>query len=359
MTTILLTGYPGFLGSALLPLVLARRPGADAVCVVQERFLTLAQRKLAEQDAQHPGLAQRVRLVPGDITQADLGLQPAEVAGVSEVFHLAAVYDLAVGADLARRVNVVGTDNVLDLCHRIPNLKRLHYVSTCYVSGRHFGVFYETDLDTGQVFQNHYEETKFQAEMLVREAMKSGLPTTIYRPGIVVGDSVTGETQKYDGPYFLAHLLEIQPRLAVVPRVGNPDQVIFSMVPRDFVIAAIDALSVADVAVGKTYALTDPAAPTVREMVDTFAGLLNRHVRWLPVPARLGRALLGFPGVEALLEIPEESLDYFGFPTVYDTTNASQDLAELGIVCPPFSQYAPNLIRFYREHPDISAAAMI
>ena len=74
------------------------------------------------------------------------------------------------------------------------------------MSGDHDGEFAEDELDEGQEFLNHYESTKFEAEVLVRRAMKAGLPATIYRPGIVVGDSRTGETQKYDGPYILRHL---------------------------------------------------------------------------------------------------------------------------------------------------------
>ena len=359
MGDILFTGYPGFLGSSLLPLVLARRPGSTAVCLVQEAYLPAARRRLAEQDATTPGLAGRVRLLAGDITLPGLGLQPTDVAAVEEVFHLAAVYDLAVGAEMAQRVNEGGTRNVLEVTADLPRLRRLQYVSTCYVAGRHPGVFTEADLDTGQVHQNYYEETKFQAEVLVRGAMADGLPASIYRPGIVVGDSQTGETQKFDGPYYIAGLLARQPSRAFAPRFGDPDQVTFSVVPRDYVVAAIDALSVMPEAVGVTYALTDPAAPTVRQLVETFAGLLGRRVTWIPVPLRLGHSLMALPGLEGLLGIPEETFDYFAFPARFETTNAQRDLAAAGVRCPPFDQYAPNLIRFFTEHPEISPEAMV
>jgi thioester reductase-like protein len=82
----------------------------------------------------------------------------------------------------------------------LPDLRRLHYVSTCYVSGRWAGIFRETDLVKGQRFNNFYEETKYLAEVAVAAARDNGLPTTIYRPSVVGGDSTTGATQKYDGP---------------------------------------------------------------------------------------------------------------------------------------------------------------
>ena len=113
---------------------------------------------------------------------------------------LAAVYDLTVPEAVAQRVNVDGTARIIDFCWSREHLHRLQYVSTSYVSGNYDGEFTEDGLDEGQGFLNHYESTKYAAELLVREAMEAGLPATIYRPGIVVGDSRTGETQKYDGP---------------------------------------------------------------------------------------------------------------------------------------------------------------
>ncbi|MEZ5186562.1 MAG: SDR family oxidoreductase [Candidatus Nanopelagicales bacterium] len=358
MNTVLFTGYPGFLGSALLPLVLEKRAGAKAVCVVQERFMPLATKRLAEQTEEHPALAQRVELVMGDITQPGLGLD-APIDDITEVFHLAAVYDLAVPAELAYHVNVEGTKHVIDLCRSASNLERLQYVSTCYVSGSHPAQYYEDELDTGQSFLNHYEHTKFEAERLVRAAMADGLPATIYRPGIVVGDSTTGDTQKYDGPYFLAQFLMKQPKYAAFPNVTDPDKIKMCLVPRDFVVGAIDQLSTMDVAIGKTYALSDPNPPSIREVVETFGGLLHKEIVWLRVPLRFTQVMVGLPGVEKLVGFPEESLAYLSHPTVYDTTNTETDLRDTGLTCPAFADYAPTMIEFMKLHPDVSSAAMV
>lgn len=359
MDTVLITGFPGFLGSALLPRILQRRPDQVAVCIIQERWRSVAEKRLASLIADQPDLQGRVQLVGGDITQPGLGISPTDAENVTEVFHLAAVYDLSVAEELATRVNVDGTSNVIDFCLERDNFQRLQYVSTCYVSGSYPGTFHENDLDVGQQPQNFYEKTKLAAERLVREAMESGLPASVYRPGIVVGDSTTGETQKYDGPYFLARMLKMQPRFSLMPKVANPDEVVFSMVPRDFVLDGIDALSTTEVAVGKTYALTDPNAPTVRQLIDTFSGLLDRRVTWVPLPLSGTKRAMTVTRVERAIGIPAESLDYLAFPTRYDTSNATTDLAALGIRCPSFDQYAPNLIRYYRNHPEISSAAMV
>src|ERR687896_2640040 len=191
---VLLTGYPGFIGRRL----------ADRLVDGGARVTALVERRMAAAAREASG--GRVEVVEGDIAQRRLGLDGAEwdrlTAEVGHVFHLAAVYDLSVPLELAQRVNVDGTGNVLELCHACERLERLNYVSTAYVAGVRRGVVYEHELTLGQGFKNHYESTKFQAEVWVRSAMDE-IPTTIYRPAIVVGDSRTGETQKFDGPYYL------------------------------------------------------------------------------------------------------------------------------------------------------------
>ncbi|KGN43098.1 acyl-CoA-reductase [Knoellia aerolata DSM 18566] len=357
-----MTGFPGFLGSALLARLLARRPGTDAVCVVQEKHLGEARARLSEIEATEAHVAGRVRLVVGDLTLPGLGLTASDrgsLEDVTEVWHLAAVYDLTVGEEVARRVNVDGTARVLELCADLEHLTRLHHVSTCYVSGRHDGEFREDDLDVGQSFRNHYESTKFEAELLVRRAMAGGLPATIYRPGIVVGDSRTGATQKYDGPYFLATFLRRQPPLAVVPAVADPDRVRFCLVPRDFVIEAMDRLSVLEGSRGRTYALTDPEPPTARQLVDRFAHRLGKRVVWVPLPLLLTRVAISLPLVERLAGLPAEALEYFASPTTYDTTHTLTDLAGTGVRCARFEDYADRLVDFMVEHPELDSAAMV
>ena len=362
MTALLLTGFPGFLGSALLPRLLARRPGVRAICLVQPQHMATAQLRVREIEAAHPHTLRRIELLAGDITAPELGIVPSAgdiVDEVNEVWHLAAVYDLTVDHEVARRVNVDGTARIVEFCQSRPQLDRLQYVSTCYVSGRYQGEFTEDALDEGQTFNNHYESTKFEAEMLVRKAMADGLPATVYRPGIVVGDSRTGETQKYDGPYFLATFLRRQLPVALVPSVGDVDRVRVSLVPRDFVIEAMDRLSVLDRSAGRTFALTDPSPPTVRHLVDTFARHLGKRVIWLPLPLGLSRTVLGsVPGLERLLGIPAEGLDYFASPTTYSTANTVAALAGTGLECPSFESYAGRLLDFMVAHPEIDSSAM-
>jgi thioester reductase-like protein len=361
--TFFFTGFPGFLGSRLLPRVLRRSPGARAACLVQPKFEALAKERVTALEGTDPGLAGRIELVTGDLTTSGLGL--ADAAGLTdrttEIWHLAAVYDLGVPRDVGMRVNVDGTRHVLDFAQGCPRLRRHHYVSTCYVSGRHCGPFRETDLDVGQAFNNFYEETKFLAEVEVAHARDGGLPTSVYRPAIVVGDSRTGDTQKFDGPYFLLQWLLRQPRwFAVVPLVGDPSMVRFNMVPSDFVVDAIEHLSALDASVGRTYQLADPRPLTVDELLTEMLRATDRRGVRVPLPRKLTTwALAHVEALERYVGIPADAVEYFVHPTHYDTSQTDRDLAGSGVSCPPVADYLPTLVRFMTEHRDAHVGVMV
>lgn len=357
----LITGFPGFLGSQLLPRLLQRARDSRAVCLVQPKYVNLARERLAGISQTHPELAGRVELVEGDITQSGLGMDcnRSMLEQIEEVFHLAAIYDLSVNRDLAMRVNVQGTRNVLDFCEELSRFKRLHYVSTCYVSGRFAGSFSEADLERGQSFNNFYEETKYLAEIDVRARSDSGLPATVYRPSIVVGDSQTGATQKYDGPYSVMRWLLRQPGIAILPVVGRPSKTRVNLISRDFVVDAITWLSGQDSTIGKTYQLADPSPPNVSEMIKLLAKATRRLVIRIPLPLRFAKfAIDRIPGVDWLMQIPSSQIDYFVHPTRYDCRATCETLKQGGLEPPSIASYVDRLVKFVRQHPEVRADAM-
>ena len=351
---LLVTGFPGFLASALLPRLVALDDARRAVCLVQPRYVERARRALA-------GVGPGVDLVEGDITQPGLGLTGATLLDeVTDVWHLAGVYDTAAPRALAERVNVAGTRHLLDLAATLPRLRRVHHVSTCYVSGDHPGDFREADLDVGQRFHSVYDETKFRAELEVRAAVGFGLPVTVYRPASVVGDSRTGWTQKYDGPYFLLRLLLRQPAaLALVPRFSDPSRAYFDIVPVDYLVAALSRLALREDGVGTTYQVTDPENLTVADIVAASAVATGRRVRYVPLPLPVVRRVAGLPGVSRLVRMPPPAFDYFASTTTYSSRNTAEALAGSGVTCPPFAGYVGRLVAFMRQHPDVTSAAMV
>lgn len=355
--SVFLTGFPGLIGSLLLDRLLGRRRDERFVCLVQPQHRLTSERRLRELGA----ASERVRLVEGDITLPGLGLTDERLGSeITEIFHLAAVYDATVARSVAMAVNVDGTRHVLAFAAKCAGLRRFQHVSSFAVSGHHPGVFTEDDLDVGQPFLNHYVESKFLAEIAVKKAMAGGLPATIYRPAYVVGDTDSGRTQKYDGPYFLIRwLLRQPPWLAVVPIVGDPSRTRPNIVPRDFVVDAIAHLSDLEGSRGTVYQLVDPDPQTLDEVIDTLAEATERRVVRARVPLKMIKRALAVPAVEQLVGIPAEAMDYFDHPTRYTCAHTERDLAESGIRCPPFSSYARVLVKFVREHPEIGAGPMI
>ncbi|SEO21463.1 Thioester reductase domain-containing protein [Halogranum amylolyticum] len=353
---ILLTGFPGFLGSQLVERLLDRGSGPVA-CLVQPKYRDLAERRaseLVEADDRA-----RIRLYEGDITDPGLGLDGLDdLSSVTELYHLAAVYDLAVSREVGEAVNVRGTEHVLDVAEEL-DVDRFQYVSTCYVSGRHEGVFTEDHLQEGQTFNNHYEETKYRAELLVQRRMAEGLPATIYRPAIVVGDSETGATQKYDGPYYLLRLLLAQSSaLSVLATVPGAAETELNVVPRDFVVDAIAHLSRRDDTVGEVYQLCDPSPLSVPRFVDAVAEAAGHRTLSVPLPKPTVKRLLRLLRARGVPAEPA-TLDYFDHPTRYACPNTRRALAGTEVTCPPFESYVDHLVAFVREHPTIRDDAMV
>lgn len=363
MASIFVTGFPGFLGSALLPQLLHReQKRVKCKCLVQPRYMDLARKKAEEIEALDERNAGRIVLLEGDITQHDLGLGDAKAIArdVRQVFHLAAVYDLSVQRSLGLKLNLDGTRHVLEFLKLAPRFERLHYISTCYVSGRYPGAFSESDLEVGQTFNNYYEETKFLAEREVRLAMQQGLPATIYRPSIVVGDSESGRTEKYDGPYHAIQWILRQGSIAVMPVAGNPLKIRVNIVPSDFVIRALSYLSGLEESVGKTYQLCDPKPQKVDTILNLIAQAAGKKLVKVPLPVFAAKAAIDHvPGVDALLRIPSASVDYFNHPTYYTCENTLTDLRGSGIHCPPLPTYINKIVSFMKKHPDLSSKAMV
>ncbi len=254
----LLTGFPGFIGRRLAQRLV--EDGASVIALVEPRM----------GDAAREAAIEGLEVLEGDITERHLGLGDADwerlTSELTSVFHLAAVYDLAVPFEIAVKVNVDGTGNVLDLCLECEKLERFNYVSTAYVAGDRTGVVYEHELVLGQGFKNHYESTKFQAEVWVRGVLDR-VPTTIYRPAIVVGDSQTGETQKFDGPYYMLRVIALGERRHLpIPQFGRAEAP-FNVVPVDFVVDALMAASTQPEAAGQTLHLVDPEPVTAAELL--------------------------------------------------------------------------------------------
>jgi nucleoside-diphosphate-sugar epimerase len=190
-------------------LALVVRPGRKAT--VSERVEQIVQMWESQLDEVLP----RPVVLQGDVAEPNLGLDQQAQSWVrrhcNRVFHNAATLTFH-GSDRNAepwRTNFTGTKNVLALCRAV-GIDDLHYVSTAYVCGlpRAGKLVMEDELDTAQEFRNDYERAKFEAEQLVR-ADDSIKQLTVYRPGIIVGDSETGYMATYHGLGMYLKLMSV------------------------------------------------------------------------------------------------------------------------------------------------------
>ena len=338
----LVTGFPAFTAKRMIEKLLAAEPETRLYVLAQQKFAADADRLLQSL----PG-HERAEVLVGDVCDMDLGLSSAEYRALSKeltwIHHLAGIYFMGVDDETARRVNVTGTRTVLDLARDVGRLERVVHWSTAMVSGDRKGTFYEEDLEAGQKFHNGYERTKYEAEKLVRAAMRH-LPITVLRPGIIVGDSKTGQIDKLDGPYYLMVLIATNASGLRLPLLGRGDSPLH-LVPIDYVIEAAWTIGRYEASAGKTFHIVDPSPLTARQVFDGVAEHANTEKPRGHIPRPLARAVLRTPGLKRLGRGPLAFVDVLDHAVHYDQSNTAQALAGTTLRCPSLPEYLPVLVR--------------
>ncbi len=349
------TGFPGFICNQLIREVIKRNNFNGTVYIlVLPDMVEKANKELSAIITEYRLEGSAFKIIVGDITRPLLSISAEEQEElqqkVTHVYHLAAIYDLAVPRDIAYKVNVNGTENVNEWVEKLPNIERYTYFSTAYVVGNREGTLFETELVAPKGFKNHYEETKYEAEVLV-EKLKKEVPITIIRPGIVKGHSHTGETIKFDGPYFIMNFLERLKFLPLIPRLGKGEAYV-NLVPIDYIIQATSYLSQLDKAAGKTYHLTDPHPYRASEIYEIMMQeLLSKQPKGM-IPLTLGKWFLSIRPMRKYLGVEKEALDYFTWKGQFDCTQAMTDLKDSGITCPDFKDGIKPMAAFYLKQKD-------
>jgi thioester reductase-like protein len=348
---VLLTGTTGFVGMELLarylersrrPIVaLVRADGDDAAAARVQAVLT---NLFGARAARY---ASRVEAIAADLTAPGLALDQERrerlAQRVTKIVHSAASVSFTQPLAEAREINVEGTRRMLEfaqLAQRHGGLERYGHVSTAYVAGTHAGSFAESDLDVGQSFHNAYEQSKFEAEQLVRS--HDGLPFTILRPSIVVGDRRSGWTAAFNVLYwplraFARGLFEVVPAVESAP---------VDVVSIDYVADAIHELCETGGDVGETYHLT---AGVNASTIGEIAQLASRYFR-RPLPRVLSPAEFGAlePGCSerTAIESSRAYFPYFSIGTVFDQAATCARLDPAGICVSPLREYMECLLDF-------------
>jgi NAD(P)-dependent dehydrogenase (short-subunit alcohol dehydrogenase family) len=355
------TGGTGFIGRFLVERLLARG-GTVHLLVRREserKFLALREHLDASPEVLVP--------VWGDITRRGLVAREGRAAidgAFDHVFHLAAVYDMGMDDATADRVNVEGTRNVVRFVNDLAAPTVLHHVSSVAVAGAaHVGPFTEDMFDEGQSLDHPYYRTKFESERIVRE--ESTKPFRVYRPGMVVGSSVTGEMDKIDGPYyFFKHIKTVRDRVPKwFPLVGFEGGRM-PIAPVDYVASAIDHIAHADGLDGKAFCLLQTPEPSVAELLQTLLGAAhgpeiaaNLNLAAVPglplarsVVERIPFAMNVARQLSSAIGIPVSIFGYVVNRAEFDDANTRRALAGTGIECPPLETYAERLWSYWEMH---------
>ena len=358
------TGATGFIGRRLVRKLLAR-PGTTVHFLVREG----AAAKVESLRAWWGVDAKRAVAVTGDLTRERLGLSAADVRAlkgkIDHFFHLAAVYDLKADAALQVSANVEGTRNAVALATAL-KARRFHLFSSIAAAGLYEGVFREDMFEEAENLDHPYFRTKHDSEAIVRKECK--LPWRVYRPGLVVGDSRTGEMDKVDGPYYFFKPIQKLRRMLPpwMPSIGIEGGRI-NIVPVDFVVDATDHIAHLDGHDGECFHLVDPAPMRVGDVLNTFAAAAHAP----GMTMRINAALFGFvpksvrKGLMALtplrrirnavlkdLGLPDNMLEFINYPTRFDCRETQKLLQGTGIGVPPLADYAWRLWDYWERHLD-------
>ncbi len=358
------TGASGFIGRRLVRRLLRRR-GRIYVLVREDSAGKV------EALRRFWGVRENARVIPvtGDLTQPQLGLDPATVARlkgrIRHFYHLAAVYDLEAPAALLERVNVEGTRHAVALAGEL-EVGCFHLVSSIAAAGLYEGVFREDMFEEAENLEIPYYRTKHASEAIVRQECRR--PWRVYRPALVVGDSRSGEMDKIDGPYYFFKLIQKLRRALPewMPVVG-PEGGRINLVPVDFVVEALDHIAHARGLNGRCFHLVDPNPHRVADVLNIFAraahaprmGLRINGRMFEFVPALLRSALTSLEpvrrvadGVRQGLGLPPGVLHFINYPTRFDCREAERALAGSGIAVPPLESYAHRLWDYWERHLD-------
>jgi len=361
------TGATGFIGRHLLGRLLDRKGQVYVLVRRQSR------EKFSALKASFGPRGRRVVAVYGDLAEPQLGVSAADrkrlKGKIRHFFHLAAIYDLKAGAAEQEEANVLGTDHAIQLAHSL-KAGCFHLVSSIASAGQYRGTFREDMFEEATGLDHPYFRTKHESEAIVRKNCK--VPWRVYRPGIVVGHSTTGEIDKIDGPYYFFKMIQ-KLRRAVpswFPLVGFEGGYI-NIVPVDYVVDALDHLAHLEGHDGECFHLTDPRQRRVGEVLNLFARFGHAPTmafRLDPklfafVPDAVGKSLMNYQPLRQVvdtilkdLQIPKDVLRFANWQTRFDSSRTQKLLEGTEIRLPSLEDYAWRLWDYWERHldPDLS-----
>jgi thioester reductase-like protein len=219
---IFITGANGFLGSHIMQQILKNRKDYNLYLLIRKnKFLNAEKRfyvflKYFYGKDYSLDLLRRIRIIEGDLYEDDLGIRRSDFNAlynkINEIYHCAANIGFRVPLDDARRINVVGTKNILEFSKKLKKLKKINYISTVFIAGEDRCIFDDNKKieSLSRCFNNTYEQSKYEAELLIKKYKNAGLSITIFRPSILAGEYLSGRTTNFQMFYEFLHFFSLE-----------------------------------------------------------------------------------------------------------------------------------------------------
>lgn len=328
---VLLTGSTGFLGGEIA------RQLVDKVKTLYVLIRPDSKPTYYKDLLNHP----HVKVVFGDLTTPktfiDEKIEQELKQNCDVIIHSAAYYNLFGDSSQNFLTNVVGTQNILFFAHQCQKLKAFHFVSTIAVAGNFQGELQERDLDVGQICENPYAATKFESEYHVRRSPLQAMKR-IYRPGVVIGHSLSGDIPKRDGPYyffdFLKKLKSNIPALSQMRYLPLPfdPKSLLPLIPVDHCAQAIvqEVLTPQKAhELLRCYHLFSKDSPRLKSFVeDSLERMGLEELKPLVLSHSFKKQLSKIKILDRL-GLPTQLLDYMYAQATFDQTQAFEDLLSL------------------------------
>jgi thioester reductase-like protein len=362
MPHIFLTGGTGVIGSALIPQLLDQHDVQLTVLLRAKSHEELQQRaqQLVEFcEVGDEAAADRIRFIAGDVCCENLGVSGNEYADlvntVTGIVHSAGNVKLNQPLETARRNAVDSAQHILNLAGRAKRLRKIDVVSTIGVAGRMPGVIPERRLNDPREFHNNYEQAKAEAEEVVWNAIDDGLPITIHRPSMVVGDSQSGEIIHFQVFYYLCDFLSGRRSSGFLPHLGN---IRLDTIPVDYVARSICITNGMVETRGKVFHLCSGPEKSVplREVVasvrrlEASRGIEGQRLKYMPrwLFRQAVRVMEHFvpKAQRRILETVPYFLEYLYEDQLFDVQRTSEFLGALGLVIPEFRHYVDAILEY-------------
>jgi nucleoside-diphosphate-sugar epimerase len=349
--TVLITGATGMLGQAMVPLF-ARRDDVEAIFA-----LTHA--------CEYSDSSCKVTPVRGDVISGPaLGITPESMREIldrtSVIVHAAANTRFSASLNEARSVNLEGTKNVLAFASRCPRLKAFVALSTVHVAGKRTGIIYEEELDHTSGFVNSYEQSKYEAELLLRESM-SALPISVLRLSTVLGSSTTGEVGQMAA---IHHALRLYYN-SLAPMIPGEPESLVDLIATEYAATAVEHFAVGHFHAGRTFHICggENALTLARLLELTREAFLCYRPSWRKRAIEMP-AIVDLPTFELFARSAEEVGDnilrnsvaiikhfvpQLAYPKIFSDVECTCSLQAKGLPNPSVQEFYPQVVRWLVE----------